>query len=672
MVSGAMPFFVAKVASAAPAVTVCAAGLPTCDYTNLQDAVTNVDAGGTISILGDLAVASQVTIAKSLTIDGNGYVLSPTFSLTSPSNNSTIGIIGTSNVVISNLTINGTAGTSLHGINVYESTGVSLNSLTITNNDKYAVVVNGSTVAIDSITTSGNGWGGINVDQGSGVTAPANLVMSGDNDQSETVVIYAEGSEPSVTVTDNTTTGQYTETALGVYLGPEAPIPTPACSATTGSAFDGFSIGSVNGQGSWSSTGSTDQAVVANDNAYGYSDNGCKSLRISNAVTSNGFADQTFSPSTMDEAGETAATNGGMSGGTRQNHYEAEFNIGTTQSTQQAGLSMSVSPDRGDGSRMSYLSFVDGVAGLDVTFYDVQGNGNPANFVSTVVASGLSRATPHTVKFVIDFVDGPSNDIVNIYIDGVLARTGTTWENYYRYDTEAAAEQTTRTVDSLIFRTSGAAVPSNLGKGFLIDGSVQPVVTYSTDTVAPAAPTAAVTSASTDTTPAFAGTAEANSTVSVTINGVTYLTLADAVGNWSLEATTPLAPGSYTATVTATDNDHNTSDPTVLPFTVTSQPAVVSTTNGTISPIARTTSTPNFASVFFSTPATESTQSNDDEDSEATLGAQTKKQTAKTSAVEATDSGWNIFGLAWYWWILILAALAGLVWFFVRRRNAEN
>lgn len=258
--------------------------------------------------------------------------------------------------------------------------------------------------------------------------------------------------------------------------------PEPACSA--GSAFDGFALGSVNGQGGWSSTGSYDQRVVANLDAYGYPGNGCKSLRISNAVTSGSFGDQTFSPSVVNEAGETSATNGGMSTGTRQNHYEAEFSIGTTQSTQQLGLAMSVSPDRGDGSRMSYLSFADGVAGLDVTFYDVQGVGNPANFVATPVVSGLSRSTPHTVKFVIDFVDGPSNDVVKIYIDGVLKHTGTSWENYYRYDAEAAAEQSTRTVDSLLFRMAGTAVPANSGKGFLIDGTL--AVTTSTPAPAPA------------------------------------------------------------------------------------------------------------------------------------------------------------------------------------------
>ena len=46
----------------------------------------------------------------------------------------------------------------------------------------------------------------------------------------------------------------------------------------------------------------------------------------------------------------------------------------------------------------------------------------------------------------------------------------------------------------------------------------------------------------------------------------------------------------------------------------------------------------------------------------------------KTAAVDTDVSDGSIFGLAWYWWILILAAIAGLVWWIIgaiRRRNAD-
>jgi len=235
-----------------------------------------------------------------------------------------------------------------------------------------------------------------------------------------------------------------------------------------------YVLGSINMQDGWSSFGSAgtgcavyDHAVASN--TYGYTTFATQSLRISNARTSGCFGDQTFSKSLANEAGEAGATNNAQSGGTRQTHFDASFDIASTVPTQQVGMNMSVSPDRGDGSRMSYLRFEDGTVGLDVIFFDVQGTTNPANFVSTLVASGLNRAIPHRVRFSIDFVDGPSNDVVRIYIDGLLVHTGTTWENYYRYDAEAATEQGTRTVDSMLFRTGGTAVLANDGKGFVFD-----------------------------------------------------------------------------------------------------------------------------------------------------------------------------------------------------------
>ncbi len=239
----------------------------------------------------------------------------------------------------------------------------------------------------------------------------------------------------------------------------------PACNA---GSFDTSTLGSVNGQNGWSITGSYDQAVV--DNVYGYPSFGCKTLRISDSITSGSFGDQIFAPPTANGAGETSATSGSFALGTRQNHYEAQFDIASAvPNAQQPGMHLSISPDRGDGSRMSYLNVVDGSSGLDVYFYDVQGTSNPANFVGTQIASGLDRTIPHTFKFVMDFVEGPSNDVVKVYVDGSLVHTGTSWENYYRYDSEASAEPSPRIVKTVLFRESGTATSADSGKGFLID-----------------------------------------------------------------------------------------------------------------------------------------------------------------------------------------------------------
>jgi hypothetical protein len=213
-----------------------------------------------------------------------------------------------------------------------------------------------------------------------------------------------------------------------------------------------------------------DHAIV--NNTYGYASFGTKSLRISNAVTSGCFGDQTFSKSLADEAGETTAGNNGLSGGVRQNFFTAQWDFASTvPGAEQPGLSVVASPDRGDGARMSWMQMADTPTGLEVNFFDYQsgavepGCTTGANFISSNVVSGLDRTVPHTIKITMRFVDGPANDVVEVYVDGMLKHTGTSWEDYFR----ECEGNPTRTVDSILFRTGGAPAPATAGNGFVID-----------------------------------------------------------------------------------------------------------------------------------------------------------------------------------------------------------
>ncbi len=228
-----------------------------------------------------------------------------------------------------------------------------------------------------------------------------------------------------------------------------------------------YSLGDINGQDGWLKTGPYDVAVTVN--TYNIAQFGSQVLRISDAVTSGSFGDQTFSKPLVNEAGEADALNGGLSSGPRQSHFEAQFDLASALPTLQNGMHVSVSPDRGDGARMSYLRFEDQTDGIHVFFDDVQGTSNPAHFVETDIAT-ISR-TAHTIKLAMDFVEGPSNDVVQVTIDSNIVHTGTSWENYYRFDPESnpTLVSNSRTVDSLLFRESGTANPSNAGSGFLID-----------------------------------------------------------------------------------------------------------------------------------------------------------------------------------------------------------
>ena len=234
-----------------------------------------------------------------------------------------------------------------------------------------------------------------------------------------------------------------------------------------------YHIGSIAGQDGWSAAVNPlyDQAVVANTAAApaprGF---GTQSFRMSNAVTSSSFGDWVFAKPLVDPAGESTATAGAFPGGTRQTRFNVQWTFASTvPNAQQLGLRLAVSPDRGDGARMSFIRLVDNADGLGVDFIDVQGTSNPANFVETHVATGLDRTKSHTVRLNMRFVDGPSNDVVKVFVDGKLVHTGTSWENYYRYDSEASAEQSPRLVRTVLFRASGSDTLASLGKGFLFD-----------------------------------------------------------------------------------------------------------------------------------------------------------------------------------------------------------
>lgn len=243
--------------------------------------------------------------------------------------------------------------------------------------------------------------------------------------------------------------------------------------------------GKIHLQDDWLSAGPYDHVVAVNALAvppYNYPAFGTQSLRISNAITSGSFGDQTFSKRTTNHAGESTSDCSiwCIPTGTRQRHFEVEQDFASTvPAAQQPGLAVTVSPDRGDGARMSFYRLRDEPAGLAVDFVDVQGvdfSGplacGDANFTeATGIATGLNRAVPHTIKLTMDLREGPSNDIVRVYVDGSLAHTGTSWEDYYRYDCEAAGHLgRPPAVNRILYRTSSVPnAPTTLGHGFVFD-----------------------------------------------------------------------------------------------------------------------------------------------------------------------------------------------------------
>lgn len=159
-------------------------------YDTLQEAIDNAVSGDTVELASDIAVLQEVIVNKELVINGNGFTITSPFTKTSNSNNSAIGI-HSDDVTIRDLMVNGTGGTDLHGINIYVVNNILLDNVTV-KNYRSGVIVNGSTVTVNNITTSGNTWHGINVDLGSGVTSPAELTVNGYSSHSDGVHIYSD------------------------------------------------------------------------------------------------------------------------------------------------------------------------------------------------------------------------------------------------------------------------------------------------------------------------------------------------------------------------------------------------------------------------------------------------------------------------------------------------
>lgn len=218
-----------------------------------------------------------------------------------------------------------------------------------------------------------------------------------------------------------------------------------AAADTVGSIdFESYAIGDIDGQQGWSKTGPYDVKVEQTDRfGFGFG----KALRISNAVTTGAFGDQAFSPGLTDPAGETA-----------RKHFEASFDIATMSNDVQNGLAISVSPDNGQGARMSYLRFEDRADGVHVFFDGTTATGD---FMEEDIAT-LDRASAHSIRFLVNFKKGA--DDVKIFVDGKKLISDTTWENYY-----SELGQQVAPVSNMLFRAGGTAAPTTLGHGFLID-----------------------------------------------------------------------------------------------------------------------------------------------------------------------------------------------------------
>jgi len=230
-------------------------------FNSVNDALADCDTtdGDTIVLLGNISTTEQITISRPMTLDGNDFTISPTFTKTSNSNNTVITIVS-DDVTIMDVMINGTNGTNLHGIQVYLATEVLLDGVTVTNSDYSGIVVNGSTVTARDITTGGNAWHAINVDQGSGVEQASVLNIQNTSVHGELSPmpphIFVDNVAKNVSVNDVNAQYDYSTTTFrgnvaGIYTLKTPVTPDPVFNVLTTTVVVSGNTASGENQPGW-------------------------------------------------------------------------------------------------------------------------------------------------------------------------------------------------------------------------------------------------------------------------------------------------------------------------------------------------------------------------------------------------------------------------------------
>ena len=196
-------------------------------------------------ILGsDFSVTEQINIGRTLTLNGNGKKL--TAALTGVVNGSNDSVLAVSQpVTINNLVVDGAGIAGVQGIQIYK-TSATLSNVTVKNNKKAGLNVNGSNVTVNNITTANNGtnYGGIHLSKGSGVATMPTVTINGQSQHNESYAIFTD-----VAGTVNDVNGQYTASLLVpfltnyvVYNLKDAPLAPVITAPTTGALFTSSTV----------------------------------------------------------------------------------------------------------------------------------------------------------------------------------------------------------------------------------------------------------------------------------------------------------------------------------------------------------------------------------------------------------------------------------------------
>ena len=155
----------------------------------------------TIKLGNDFAVSQKITVDYEVTIDGDNKTITAAdgWNGTQSGNKHLLGIEGenANGVTIRNITFDSSS--KAYGIQSYCVTGTTLENVTTKGSLGAGLTVNGSTVTATGLHTSGNAWGGVNVDKGSGVTETTTFTFDATSAFGEGLAVYSDAGDVTVT-----------------------------------------------------------------------------------------------------------------------------------------------------------------------------------------------------------------------------------------------------------------------------------------------------------------------------------------------------------------------------------------------------------------------------------------------------------------------------------------
>lgn len=166
-------------------------------------------AAGTYELTETLSISARgVSVIGSgsvvLTADADGWTG------TANAEKNLISINAAENFTLSNVTVQGSL---RNGVNVWQSTEVTLENVVSRNNAAAGVLVNDSSVTLNAVTTEGNAWA-VNVDEGE-KTNTTELTVDAACSFGETLQIYCDSTEQTVSVNVPDTYHQADVTLVG-------------------------------------------------------------------------------------------------------------------------------------------------------------------------------------------------------------------------------------------------------------------------------------------------------------------------------------------------------------------------------------------------------------------------------------------------------------------------